>query len=633
MISLKTELSNWLKRQEVADPDLTPPPNSAWGDLSSAWPLKAGKLEKKAPAEIAEALRLKLNTNLPSFLERIEVTAPGFLNFFFTTAALAKAATASPTRYAKRTSGKIVVEHTSINPNKAAHIGHVRNAVLGDTLIRILRATGHSAESQNYIDDTGVQVADVVFAEQFFNVKPPKDQLIDDWAWDIYTKIQLELASNEGLVHQRNEILHLIEKRDPVWAERADKLSWAIVKRHLETMNRLGIVYDALVFESSIISAGLLDKTMDALKKKGVVKYEETGPNAGCSVVPFGGTVKLENGEEKSADKILIKSNGTATYLAKDIAYHLGPAKFAKISAPLKYTQMIRPGSTTERMWVSRQGTKEAPVGGASQTITPIDNRQSYLQDVLREALVKLGYSKVAENAIHFAYEVVSLSGASARALGVTVEDDSKAVAMSGRKGIGIKANTLIDAAEKVIAEHTGSPELLTKPVKTRGLDRSVRLLARAAVRYAMLRQSPSTAMTFDLETATRSTGDTGVYLCYALIRAKSILKKTSLRVKTWPVRFDQPLLKTERALLLALGRFPDVLEQSALNLAPSDLAAYALELATAFTAFYEDPAVGRILKITGVKEKAAKLFLVTVFADVMTKTLEALGIEAPERI
>ncbi len=616
MSTLETRLQAFLTEHGLAEAELSTPPQADFGDLATAWPLKQAKLAKQLPLAIAEAKQLELVAEQPAWLAEISVTPPGFLNFRFADHALWKQALTvpEPTQF---TGGKIVLEHTSVNPNKAAHIGHVRNGVLGDSLARLLRAAGRQVEVQNYIDDTGVQVADVVFAEQFLGQEPPVDQRVDYWAWDIYSQIQPALTENEGLRHQRDEVMHLLEQRDPVWAARAEKLSSAILKRQLETFARLGIGYDAAVFESSILEAGLWRQTFEALQNKGVIKQETAGPNAGAWIIPFGGTMTLEDGSKKSLDKIIVKSNGTATYLAKDLAYQLGPAKFGVITAPLKYNQQSQPGSKNP-LWSSLHGQSQAPVGGAEETITLIDQRQRYLRDVLREALSALGYPVLAEHDQHFSYEVVSLSPAAARDLGLDVADAVQSVTMSGRKGIGIKADDLFDRVRLAIVE--------------RGTDANAAdLLTRAAIRYTMLKVNPETELVFDFEEATRTTGDTGVYLCYAAARAQSLLKKGS---KIENADLDsEPLEKTERALLLALSRTTDVLNQAALLRSPSLVARYVYELAGRFTNFYEDPLVGPIVRETNADIKNRRLQLVAATYSQLIYLLDLLGITVPSKM
>ncbi len=619
-MDLITKLENWFRSSGLPKPEFSAPPNPEWGDLSTALPLKEAKAQKTAPVKLAESFVQKLETKKPAVVSTVSFSAPGYINLFLDPKESAKLALSTKACHlAPSVKGKIVIEHTSVNPNKAAHVGHIRNAVLGDSVARLLKRTGHKIEVQNYIDDTGVQVADVVFAKEFLKTAPKPGQKFDHWAWEIYAQIQDHL-DNPNLKAQRDNILHLIEKRDPKWSKKVLNLAKKIVTLQLETFARLGVQYDALIWESSILEREVLKKTLDTLKRHKVIKLETSGPNAGAWIVPFGGTIKLKNGKEVSKDKVLVKSNGVATYLAKDIAYLLSEAKFAKVKVLLLYREIDHPGIKNQKLLTTEGGDKPKSVGRASQTITPIDARQSYLQEVLRESLEKLGFGDIAKKAKHLSYEVVSLSPETAETLGSTVGAKKTSVAMSGRRGLGIKADDLFEMIEKIAADRGAK-------------GRAKQLLARAAIRYSMLKIAPSTMIVFDLKEATRTNGDSGVYLCYAYVRAKSILRKLSRSLSNRVVVPKTELAKSERDLINKINIWPEILRRAARELDLVSIANFAMELASLFTAFYEDKTLGPIRREKSKNKKRFRLSLTAAFARTLKDNLDILGIEPPERI
>ncbi len=630
------------------------PPQREIGDFSSAVCLSLAKERRRPPMEIAKEAIEQLKLKLPPYIREITLTPPGYINFKVDWSGLAKdlipnifgkGGLFAPSLSVKKE--KVFVEHTSVNPNKAMHIGHLRNAVLGDTVARVFEWLGFSTEVCNYIDDTGLQVVDVVtallyFAPPFFTEgstnfkaiwqKVPKDQRFDYFCWDLYARFQNEVEANASLLEKREEVLHKIEGGSHPIASFAKELAEKIVHAHLETVAQLSIFYNLLNWESDIIRQGFWDATFELLKEKGALRFETEGPNKGCWVVPFGGLVETEEGV-RSLDKILVRSNGSVTYTGKDVAYQLW--KFGLLRKDFLYRHWgIQ--ANGEVLWTTgREGDPgdllSHRFGHADRVINVIDTRQSYPQQVVSECLRQMGFDKEAEESIHLAYEVVNLSPQAARLLGREEADEKKALAMSGRSGTGVKANDFIQRVKQKVIEKADHP-----------LEESVAsALASAAIRYYLLKFTLESQIVFDFDEALKTTGDTGVYLEYAHARACSILRKAEEREidLQWgkdciPVQ----LTETERGLLDALSGFSSIVAKVGKNLRISQLAEYAFDLATTFTHFYEHPDPGAdvqtpFIHLQDQRLQTFRLSLVKAFQKVMANVLRLMGMPALERI
>ncbi|MGI6128477.1 MAG: arginine--tRNA ligase [bacterium] len=614
---------------------LETPPQPEFGDLSTPVPLRLAKVLRRSPIEIARGICAYLIENKPLYVKEFFVTAPGYVNAWLDMAGLTRSVldqlTVDKDKYGEVQVGKgkkIVIEHTNINPNKAAHIGHLRNACLGDTLARLKRRAGYEVEVQNYIDDTGMAVADVVVAIQELAPEIPDDVRFDYLCWNLYTEINQKYEEDPGLQEKRYEALRLIEEGNNPTADLAKEVAQKIVECHLNTMWRLGIYYNLLNWEGDIIHLGFWSHAFELLKSKGHLVYEEEGDNAGCWVVKLDDVPEFENLE--SPDKVLVRSNGTATYTAKDIAYQLW--KFGVLGKDFFYDRYcLQPNGTV--LWTtSSDGTKMDRFGRADQVINVIDLRQRYLQDVLRFSLIKLGFEQEGKNSIHFGYEVVALSPKTAGELGVAVsgEEEKGIYAMSGRKGIGVKADDLI---ERVI-EHTTSevakrhPEMSPEEHRKLGLD-----IAVGAIRYYMVRFNISSVLVFDFDDALSMQGNTGPYLQYSYARAANILGRVDREIlddiDLRTVSVPEELTDHEKKLIRLIAELPAATEKAAEALQSSVFAEYTYNLATAFMNFYE---TSPVLTASPARMRF-RVALVMSFKQAMANALTTLGIPALPRM
>lgn len=612
--------------------DVVVPPSADFGDYSTALPLTLAKLVLEPPMDIAKKLHYRLQAKQSEFVKEVTITKPGYVNFIIDfdklSEHLIQKILTQKHEYGRlrEDKGKILIEHTAINPNKAAHIGHLRNACLGDSIANILRATGWEIEVQNYIDDTGAQVADVLIALENLPDKQGSEPF-DYFCWNIYTKIQKMYEVDEKLTERKKEILKLLEEGNNPTAQKALEVANQIVDRHLQTMARLNIAYNLLVWERDIIDLGLWPTVFEQLKEKKLIQHPWRGINKGAWVIKFGKTEREH--------KILVRSDGVATYTAKDLAYQLW--KFGLL--PIDFEYFVRGKQwNNEQLLTTTGGTLglenlepvERHFAKPDKVINVIDVRQSYPQEVIKETLAKLGYKKEATNSIHLDYNVVKLSLGAVKELGIRPEVDKTEYAMSGREGIGVKIDDLMDKIEEKIAAI--NPALLSIDVQN---------LAATTLRYYMLRNRYAKEIIFDFDEALKTDGNTGVYLQYAYARSCNILNK----VERWqpltnkliiPTGLSSPSQRLSRAggtetqqLIKALENYAGVLQVAATELDPSLLTDYAFELASQFAKFYEKNPVLQADPIT----KNFRLHLVASVKQVLGNLLTILGIIPLEKI
>jgi arginyl-tRNA synthetase len=633
------------------------PPAIELGEMATPVCFELAKKLRRPPRQIAE----EVAQSLPRIegVERWEVAGGGYLNAFLDRMAFFQEASAEGTgaRDALPDAPKIVVEHTNINPNKAAHIGHLRNAALGDTFVRLLRHTGHRVEVQNYIDNTGVQVADVVVGflhlekKSLVEVRQLATQpKFDFYCWDLYARVTQFFEEDSARLQLRNDTLKAIEEGHGTEAEMAEVIATAIVRCHLRTMERLGVEYDLLPRESEILRLKFWDAAFEQLKQRGAIVYATSGKNAGCWVMPLGDAGEAADPTAAPESKIIVRSNGTVTYVGKDIAYQLW--KFGLLERDFAYRRFhTHPSGRTVWVTASSNGEPDAPqFGRAAQVFNVIDSRQSYLQSIVVAGLRALGYQEQAARSVHFAYEMVALSPRCAEELGypLTEDDRNRAyVEVSGRRGTGVKADDLLDrlterAREEVDARHPHDP----------AAERAVRAhaIAIGALRYYLLKYTRNSVVAFDFKDALSFEGETGPYCQYAVVRARNIFRKwvaqeqekqaagsppgNRLEISLTPqdaARFLAPPDGNELwELVLLAGSLDSAVEAAVAAQEPAFVAKYAFQLAQAFNNFYHKH------HILSEPAPARQAFLLMVTSLVMQKLITALallGIEAPEKM
>ncbi|HEX7150121.1 MAG TPA: arginine--tRNA ligase [Thermoanaerobaculia bacterium] len=623
------------------------PPKLSMGDLATPIALELAKALKRKPREIAEALKEGLQ--LPAFVESVTIEGAGYLNFRLDRGAFTVEHMRRVMQPPAAAGERVIVEHTNINPNKAAHIGHLRNAILGDTYVRLLEWLGYRVETQNYIDDTGVQVADVVVGfERLQNAGLAEvQQRIDDpstpfdyFCWDLYSKMANYYAEHPEAQEWRRETLHRIEHQEGDTAVLAAVVARAIVQRHVATMLRLGIVYDLLPKESDIIHLHFWDRAFELLKKSGAVVFEDEGKHKGCWVM------KLAESEEfagmDNADKILVRSNGTVTYTGKDIAYQLW--KFGLLDRTFHYRKFST-YPDGHILWESTHESDTDPAapkfGGANRVVNVIDVRQAYLQKVVKEGLRQLGHTKEAERSIHYSYEMVALKPATAKELGMELsEDDTKRayVEMSGRKGLGVKADDLLDVLERKAAEKVREQFEKRGGASDEVVAETARQVAVGALRYFMLKFGRNRVIAFDLAEALTFEGDSGPYLQYSIVRVNRIFEKLAENGID-PMIGDQALevLTLQQGLnddmweiVRLSAELPAAIRRAVDGLELSIATQYLLDLAQRFNSFYNRYP---IMAEKDEAERQRRAACAEIFRRTMVGALDLLGIPVPERM
>jgi arginyl-tRNA synthetase len=639
---------------QVGEPALGFPPQLEMGELSLAACFELAKQLRQAPRKIAEQMAPEL-AGIPG-VERVSVAGAGYLNFFLDRAAMAAAT------YAQRTfpaaapvpiGPKVLVEHTSVNPNKAAHIGHLRNAVLGDTFVRLLRFHGERVEVQNYIDNTGVQVADVVVGFLHLENKSLADvqAMIADPAvrfdyacWDLYARVFQYYDEHPEALAWRAEMLKAIEEGHGTPAAIAEAVSTAIVRLHLATLQRLGVRYELLVEESEILRLDFWKYAFEMLKQYDAIRFEESGKNRGCWVMSLEEAEKGSSGGEGDEDvKIIVRSNGTVTYVGKDIAYHLW--KFGLLGKDFGYQPFYRYPEGAVVWRTAIQSSSQAPeFGGASTAYAVIDARQAYLQNVVAAAFRVLGFREQAEHLHHFAYEVVGLSPRCAEEMGVelSAEDAGRPyVEVSGRKGQGVKADDLMDTLLARALEEVRARELTTDPQEQHTCAQRI---AVGALRYFLLKFQRRVIIAFDFKDALAFEGETGPYLQYTVVRARNIFRKfqeahPEFRAEDLTAAVTEDALRRFFAgvdggnyweLAHLAGQVEMIVEQALSAEEPAVLTKYAFRLAQAFNNFYHQY---HILSETEAARQTFLLYLVRLASESLALTLDLMGIEIPDRM
>lgn len=619
------------------------PKQTSFGELALPVAFQLAKALKRSPKQIAAELAQDLGA-MPG-VASLEVAGNGYLNVRFHRADYGYGLLAGQKgRTGDAETGKIIVEHTNINPNKAAHIGHLRNAILGDTFVRMLRETGRFVEVQNYIDNTGVQVADVVVGFHRLESKTPEqvEQLaaapkFDYYCWDLYARTSSYYKEHPEALEWRAGALRAIEADEGPEAKLSHIVADAIVGCHLATMRRLNIQYDVLPRESEILHLHFWAIAFEQLKERNAIYFETEGKNKGCWVMPGTAFAQHASESDEDLDKIIVRSNGTVTYVGKDIAYQMW--KFGVLGRDFHYRKWIT-YEDGHIVWVST-GTasdNDAPAfGRGARVYNVIDSRQSYLQDVVVAGLRALGLEDQAKASIHFSYEMVALTPATCVELGIdlTEEDRSRSyVEVSGRKGLGVKADDLIDrliakALEEVESRHSDAPEQERLAV--------ARQIAVGALRYFMLKFTRNSVIAFDFGEALSFEGETGPYVQYAAVRARNILRKLAERGESLP-DFSTALdaakigrqLESEDfwQLLLAASRAGLAVERAIVSGEPSHVARYAFQLAQAFNTFYHDY---HVLAEEDAEKRTFLLWMTDYFRAQLERTLDVLGIDLPK--
>ena len=636
------------------------PPKVEFGEYALPLAFELAKKLRKAPRKIADEIVNGIGP-IEGF-EKLEIAGAGYINARVDRAKFAAALVADEKPQSEIPPGKILVEHSSINPNKAAHVGHLRNAILGDTFVRLLKSAGREVDIQNYIDNTGVQVADVVVG--FLHIEKKSraeiEQLasqprFDYYCWDLYARVSQWYAQDKDKenLKLRSQTLHDLEAGDNQVAAIAEIIAVAVLRRHLETMDRLDIEYDFLPRESEILKLHFWDAAFAQLKDRGVLSLEMEGKNKGCWVMRRGGTSRSKTPDPEITEKdspsdedseigkgalaeedqkVIVRSNGTVGYVGKDIAYHLW--KFGLLGRDFGYRKFYRYPNRHD-CWISTtDGEPEHPhFGDVAEIYNVIDARQSEAQNTVIDALRAMGYNQQADHYTHFSYEMVALTPRCAAELGYELSDEDKLrsyIEVSGRKGFGVKADDLIDrliesAKNEVDGRHPqlGEAERLTIATQ----------IAIGALRYFMVKVTKSSVIAFDFKEALSFEGETGPYAQYAVVRASNIFRKGGIDPDQFSpgVNFAKYLIGESGneiwELWLVASKTSYLIDQCISTTEPAYLAKHAFQIAQLFNAFYHRHPI-----LAEADEERRNFLLATawIVRRELIRVLSVMGITAP---
>ena len=597
------------------------PAKPGFGDVSSNISFLLAKQLKKSPRDIAQLFSENYEKSHNTLVLKSEAHPSGYLNFFANWEKLNQLILSESNLdtfgfVELGNQSTIVVEHTSVNPNKALHIGHIRNIIIGDTISRILRKADYKVNVLNYVDDSGLQVADILvgFTHLGFNQEPPDGKKFDHYCGDdVYVKTTQKYEEDSSLEEIRKNVLKDLEDESSETAKLADIVTRKVLSNQLETCWNLSVYYDCLNFESQIIRSGLWTGIFEKLKEMKLVEFENDGKNTGCWVI---------RGDGKEEDKIVVRSNGTATYIAKDIPY--AAWKLGLLDDPFYYEKYPKDQPNSQKLFQTtlNSGDTSKENFSGSKVITVIDSRQTRLQKIITELMGK--FKSVPDAYVHLGYESVTLSSDTAKTLGL--ETDGKQTQMSGRKGLYVSADSVYDLLKEKIATETTKrrPEIDSSEIQTIAHHVSV-----GTLRYEMIKQDLDKIITFDLTKSLSLEGDTAPYIQYTFARASRILEKSG-RHPSIDVEYSLFVEKSELDLIKTIGLFGIHVRDAANNFSPKVIARYCHDLAVSFNSFYEK---NKVLGIDDEKLEDARLCLVNSFKMTLEKSLDLLGIVAPSRM
>lgn len=615
--TLIEEARKILEEAGVREPNIEITRSTDFGEVTCTSAFDLARKSRQNPSKVAREIHDKIRLK-DGLIKKVESHPSGYINFYADWAKFGKRILeiilkedGGYGRMLGRENLRVMVEHTAVNPNKALHVGHARNVCLGDTLVRLLRHSGHEVVVANYIDDSGTQMADVLlgFTKLGYPKTPPEGLRFDEYCGDmVYVDVTKKVQEDPELESERRRIVKELERQESEVSALNREISLRVLRDQLKTCFRLGASYEILNKETDIIAKGLWEAVFKKLGEAKAVYYETEGEKAGCWLIDLSKHESLS----KEGDEILVRSDGATTYVARDIAY--ATWKMGLLSLDFSYTVLDAEPSKDQLLISDLNGDKEFPVGNMSKAITVVDARQKRPQEIVKFALSQLGIS--AENYLHYSYGLVSLNVKDARKLGIDAAE-SKFVHMKGREGLFIKAETILDLIkQKVLTE-------VEKRHPDWEADKSAKVaeeLARSALRYTLVKSDADKMIVFDTDEALRLDGDTGPYLQYSYARALHIAQKASEPSGTF---FPGILEKGETDLLRKMALLPLVIENTVDDLLLKRMANYGYELAVSFNNFYEKYPV-----LTSQEPlRSFRIQVVSAFLQVFEIVLKILGL------
>jgi len=577
------------------------------GDLSCKYAFILSKEKKENPAKLAAEIAKKINeSEKPENFEKIEAAGP-YINFFFSDrayAAILSDILKKKGRFGsgKKKKGKVLIEFPSVNPNKPWHVGHLRNAILGESVARTLEFDGYPVERMDYINDLGLQVAQSLWG--FLHTKSKPEGKFDQWLGEQYVDVAKKFEDDPKVAEAVRRLIAALEEGNNKDADAGRKLAEDCVRAQYSTALDFGVSHDVLVFESDVM-ATLFGEGMAFIKGSGPVVLQKEGKEEGCWIVTLSEDFEKQFGKMENPNKVLIRSDGTAVYTGKDLIFHLW--KFGKLKTSFSYEPfMEQDGKTAYKTSSTSSKGKKMGFGNAARVINVIGVEQKYPQAVIVEVLKVLGFADEARNLHHLSYEHVGLP-------------ETK---FSGRKGtwLGYTADNLLEEAQERVK---GKMTIDVSDSEKKEITKAVGV---AAIKFAFLRSSADKRITFRWEEALNLEGDSGPYAQYAYVRTNGILGKTKEKPAVSEIAFND----SEKNLIKRLAQLSDVISRCSKELAPHHLTKYSLDIAADFSSFY---AASPVLPENDEKIRKTRLAVTLATGIVLKNTLNLLGIECPARM
>ncbi len=585
-------------------------PSRMIGDISSSIAFRIANSAKEKADKVAE--RIVSGIALPDVVEKA-MQEKGFINFFLKKREFSAEVLDYALKPNKKEKGvRAIVEYISVNPNKPWHVGHLRNALLGNTIANIYDALGYDVVRQNYIDDLGLQVVESLWGYSNLGRQPGKK--FDQWLGEEYVEVNKRMSEKE-VQDEIKQLLAAAERAGSAESRMLRELSERCVRAQYETAFSYGIYQDVMIWESDIVRAGLLQNALDILSSYGAIEKPESGDYKRCIVINLEKMKDVPKDLKglKESTKVLVRSDGTATYVAKDIAFHMW--KFGMIKDTFNYDVFIKQPNGVTLYTTSQAGSpgQIAASGGVSRSINVIDAAQSYPQAILRLAFSAIGRNDIAEGIVHLAYGEVAL-------------EEGK---LSGRSGnwIGFSADDILVSAK------SKAKDLITERFKFSEEDREriAKAVAKAAVIFEFLKVSPEKEIVFSWERALSFEGNSGPYCQYMHARASRIVESAKAAGFTGGYAPQYPFENAQEFEMLKQVSLLDwTIGKAGAELRPNVLVEYLGTLSGMFSTFYE---ALPILKACTKEERDSRTAITLAVMNSMRKVLKLLGIDAVERM
>ncbi len=590
--------------------------SKSFGDISCSVAFRVSGIAKRPPQDVAESILAKISK--PAMIDKVTADG-GFINFHidrnaFTSDTLKYAIGGEYAPTKKPPGGKVIVEFPSVNPAHPWHIGHLRNALLGDSISKMYGACGYAVEREDYIDDLGLQCAQAVWGTiniDKITVEQGKQRKEDHAIGEVYVAVNKLIEQKPDTAVQVNKVLQLMDRGDTYESKVAKDLAESCVNAQYETAFAFDIYHDVMIWESDIVRGKLLDKALHILDQKKLIKRPDSGKYKGCAVIELADLRNLPKELQglREEAKVLIRSNGTPNYVAKDIAFHMW--KFGIIGNDFKFRKFIEAQPDGKPLYSTGEEGKQQDFGGADTVINPIDTKQSFEQAVVRVVIDCISEDARRRTLKHLAYGVVELESGS----------------ISGRKGtwLGYTADDLLREAKEraaaLIKDNSNIPNDERDSIAAK--------VALGSIKFEFLKISPEKKIAFSWGRALNFEGNSGPYSQYMFARASRLLEDSGTDAGT---NFDSSVLTgdTEFALIKMISMVHWTAEKARAELRPNVITDYCDELSSCFSRFYDQVP---ILKAKDQKEKEARLALVKAFANTIAYSLSLLGIPTLKRM